>query len=97
MRVFAIKQLSSGHYLPHNTKGFSFDEPEPPSDKRHPRFFPSEKAAKQALIAWLRGIFINKYDALTGEYIGLKVEHQPHRIPTDYAVVLFTLTEETLP
>jgi hypothetical protein len=52
--VFAIRQKSTGYFLPirwKSSRGYTHDEPEP----SFPRLLPSLLSAKRALAAWLRG------------------------------------------
>lgn len=55
MKCWAIRQKSTGYFLPMRWKracGYSYDEP---TEGAFPRLFPSEKSANSALSAWLRG------------------------------------------
>lgn len=50
--LYAIRQKSTGFYLPYTEKAHSYSEPKP---TKHPRLFPSYKSAAAALTQWLRG------------------------------------------
>lgn len=67
MIVYAIKHVRSGKFLLTRAKkrarGFTHDEPEHPSGPRLPRLFHSERAARCALSAWLKGEWSVRFTA----------------------------------
>jgi len=56
MKVYAIRHIPSGGYLPPLPKGYryGFTHVEP-TTARAPRIFDTERSAANALAAWLRG------------------------------------------
>lgn len=57
MIFYAIRQKSTGHFLPGDTRsGYTRTEPADPAS-RPPRLFVNRASAKQALDCWLMGIW----------------------------------------
>jgi hypothetical protein len=57
MNLYAIRHIPTNNYLPSRlgrARGYTFDEPQP-MGKMIPRLFTSERNARMALRAWLRG------------------------------------------
>lgn len=57
MNLFAIRHIPTNNYLPwrqDRRRGYTFDEPQPMSEAI-PRLFTSERNARLALKAWLKG------------------------------------------
>ena len=96
IRAWAIRQKSTGAFLParKNGRGYSFDEP----SFDFPRLFKSELSASRALSAWLQGQFKRKfYTREVGgwpedvEYI--IADKVDSRDPHDMEIVEFILNE----
>lgn len=95
--AWAIRQKSTGNFLPHrrNGRGYSFDEP---VIACFPRLFRSELSAKRALTAWLRGIWDDLiYDHDEWSHTEYVVGAEPRKVegrdPADMEIVRFSLTE----
>ena len=71
--MWAIRHKPSNHYLPspkgHSGRGGSFVDPVDP-DVTLPRLFPTERSAKAALTAWLKGKHEGDYDREYNEWTG---------------------------
>lgn len=50
--LYAIRQKSTGYFMPHSERAHSYNEPRP---TKQPRLFPGKKSAEAALTQWLRG------------------------------------------
>ena len=87
MQLWAIRQISTGFYLPYrkNGKGFTADHP---SNIAIPRLFNKKSAATNALRWWLRGIWSAKY--FNGDR-DIEVIYAPERKADDMEVVEMTL------
>lgn len=97
LSAWAIRQKSTGYFLParKNGRGFSFDEP---TKDCFPRLFPSKMSAIRALTAWLQGHWKREYH--TREVGGwpedieyLTTEKVDNRDPSDMEIVEFVLFE----
>lgn len=94
IKLWAIKQISTGHCLPEVHKSYTHSGPADPK-YMPPRLFTTEGGAKRALKAWLKG----KHYALidNDEYgsssVGVgKIDTRHTRDPADWCVVLLLLT-----
>lgn len=98
MKVFAVRQKSTGLFIPRlangQRRGGSHLEP---SNAREPRIFHNRLAARTFLSNWLRGIFENNRSiGLDGEEdYGLKITKQPHRNKDDMEIVEFECYENS--
>lgn len=105
-KMYAIKHKPTGFYLPEPKgkmgRGGSYLEPISP-DVERPRLFSTERAAKNALIQWVRGkhkgIYEWEYDETFGRSYqitaGTEVIPVPDRIKEDMEVVpIFLCTQE---
>ena len=96
MKAFAVRQKSTGHFIPILKRGYkrggSHSEPTP---DQPPRIFPSRLSAKSFLGNWLRGIHENYFriDHNGEEDCGVSVKPQPHRKKEDMEIVEFDLVE----
>jgi hypothetical protein len=96
--AWAIRQKSTGAYLParKNGRGYSFDEP----GFGFPRLFKSERSARNALTAWLQGEWKlewhTKYDDAWGpdDYQTLVQNKVETRDASDMEIVKFLLVEQ---
>ena len=72
MIVYAIRQISTGLYLPAErngkgrSRGFSHDVP----SKGMPRLHTTARRANAALRAWLEGEWVNVYTSYEGDSLG---------------------------
>ena len=95
MKVFAVRQKSTGLFIPRletgKRRGGSHCEP---SDIREPRIFHNRLAARSFLGNWLQGKFVNQsyYGSWETEHY-LEVIKQPHRKKEDMEIVEFELVE----
>lgn len=67
--LWAIKHVPTGNFLlqRQRLRGGTKEEPEPWTEKRHPRLFPNAANAKRALTAWLSGRWQDGYfDTIDG-------------------------------
>lgn len=94
--TWAIRQKSTGKFLParKNGRGYSFDEP----SFEFPRLFKSELSARRALSAWLRGIWDDAIcDHDEWSHTDYKVGAQPRKVEgrdaSDMEIVKFCLVE----
>ncbi len=55
MKFWAIRQVSTGNYLPEAKGGYTYTMPSPSSP---PRLFNNRAAARRALTAWLKGKWV---------------------------------------
>lgn len=94
MRTYALREPSTGYYMPaRRGRGFTNDEPVKSGGYWGPRFFKSEHAAKCALRAWERGVWIRKRTGYMEDYgEEIKIKPKDHRIGR-VAVVCFSLHE----
>lgn len=92
MKLYAIRQKSTGFYLPHSPshRGNTWTEPE--ADVV-PRLYIRMATAKRVLSWWLRGSYATKIDPQS--WSGCGVEHfpQPHRSAADMEIVQLELQE----
>ena len=95
MRFYAIRQKSTGLFLPASLKAFTHDEP---TDGKPPRLFNTAKGAKNALHWWLKGrITVDRgggYSHATGDYDDWdkwNAEAVPERRADDMEVVTVSL------
>lgn len=95
--TWAIRQNSTGYFLParKNGRGYSFDEP---TKDCFPRLFKSELSATRALSAWLRGTWDQPvYDHDEWSHSDYKVAAEPTKVdsrnPHDMEIVEFVLFE----
>ena len=91
MKLFAIRHIPTGHYLPgrtrkKNDRGFTFDVPYAMGDCI-PRLFVTEKSAKAALRAWLKGKHHSHWDVDGGIAGYERIEPVPSRKPEEMEVV----------
>lgn len=96
LRTWAIRQKSTGKYLParSNGRGYSFDEP----SFAFPRLHKSKRSAQSALTAWLQGVWDDPvYDhdewSHTDEKVGATPRKVEGRNPDDMEIVEFVLFE----
>lgn len=93
MKYFAIRQISTGHYMPnYGTRkgrgGWTNDEPQP-ADKAPPRLFIKRQYAKAALREWLKGVQYESYTARRTSWgdhdcdVELLVRPKPERAMAD--------------
>ena len=96
MRVYAVRQKSTGWFIPILKRGYKQggSHSEPSSDKP-PRFFPSRHSARSFLGNWLQGIHENDFsvDYEGNEDYSVKVIKQEHRKKEDMEIVEFSLRE----
>lgn len=92
MYLYAIRQISTGYFLPYrkSSKGFTSDEP---VKDCMPRFFKKKQHAVVALKCWLQGkweysSYSNHWDGL-GE-IELVINKAPYRKTEDMEIVTIT-------
>ncbi len=99
MILFAIKQKSTGLYIPGIEKGKrcggSYQEP---TAERLPRLFEHKKNAANFLAQWLLGHH-KKTMEQCGEFgedvrESIEIVHQPHRKKEDMEIVVFELMEK---
>lgn len=88
-QLYAIRQISTGKYLPQSgrrKRGYTYDEP---SDVLAPRLFTSTGAAKNALRWWLEGTSYRmmRQTGLGDEVEEVKTIKQEHRIPHDMQII----------
>lgn len=90
--LFFIRNVHTKLYLPkpggHYGRGGTFDEPT--DDGSNARLFVSERAAKLALTAWLKGKFkhASGYDSYSGEgWEDTEIIPQPHRKREDMEII----------
>src|SRR5260370_20966983 len=55
--IYAIREMSTGFFLPSARNNFSITEPCEWTNKRMPRFFRSYRSAHTALISWSLGVW----------------------------------------
>lgn len=93
MTFWAIRQKSTGHFLPEigPKTGYSFTSPTS-IDLKQPRLFRTEKEAKGSMRAWLRGRHKAVFDPEDYGVVGTEVERDPTRDPNDFEVVELELT-----
>lgn len=93
MRLWAIKQKSTGFFLPvfpkNRSKGSTHLEP---TKGCIPRLFSREQDAKVALDWWLAGKVTAHYD-YEGEFSDIDIKHVPGRKHKDMMVVPMEVTE----
>jgi hypothetical protein len=96
MKAYAVRQKSTGYFIPILKRGFKRggSHSEPTNDSP-PRIFPSALSARSFLGNWLQGIFENDYslDYNGNEDFSLRVTPQPHRKKNDMEIVEFDLVE----
>lgn len=88
MRLYVIRQESTGFYFPDAKNGFSHLEP---CATTRPRLFYSRTAAISALAQWRRGAMSEGCRSRDPFGVGweqgeLKIEVKPHRLKDDYMV-----------
>ena len=83
--MWAIRHKPTGFMLPnpkgHSGRGGSFVDPQDPKEI-HPRLFITQRAAKRALIAWLRGRHEGAYDFEYSDY-----DNKSYQVCVGYVVV----------
>lgn len=100
MRLFFIRHIPSGKYLPmptgRNGRGGSHVEPDIPE---HARIFRSQRSAKITLNAWLKGKWIAErgYDPGTPDrgdeyYEDIHIVPQPERNAADMEIIERSIT-----
>lgn len=89
--AYAIRQKSTGHFLPmrwHNRRGYSHDKP---TEGAFPRLFLKRSAAHLARVAWLKGEWqceVEHDDWGGGPYtVGAYPVHDPSRKADDMEIV----------
>lgn len=96
MKVYAVRQKSTGLFIPRLKTGYKRGGSRlEPSNEREPRIFHSALAARAFLSNWLRGI-TEKNVAISLEGIedwGNKVVLQPQRNKADMEIVEFECIE----
>lgn len=94
-RFIAIRQKSTGFFLPaRSSYGFTHDEPVPP-DESPPRLFRERRAASNALTAWLCGKWTTRPTPTDGASI-IDFTPQYERDHKDMELVTIYLTVEPL-
>jgi hypothetical protein len=94
LNFFVIRQSSTGLLLPPGGKGFGGHTKQEPSADRPPRMFISEKVAKSAMKAYIRGRWKETYStSWEGEpdYDGPEPKKGTERDPKDFEVRMVTL------
>jgi hypothetical protein len=88
---------------PNQSRGYSLDEPEEPTQGKPVRLFPSQKSAQNALIQWRRGIHVNKvsypssWDSMdTGEERWTEIKDVPQRKALEIEIVPLRLSDEPI-
>jgi hypothetical protein len=99
MRTYAVRQKSTGLFIPVLKPGYkrggSHSEP---TNEHPPRMFPSRKSAQAFLGNWLQGIHERGFIDEGGyEEDFIKVIPQPHRNKNDMEIVEFELIELPAP
>ena len=94
MLFYAIKQTSTGYYMPYRkySKGFTADEPKKDCI---PRLFSRRRDAIAALKCWLQGKWEMKYYYGPDDW-GLDIKKQPNRNVEDMEVVTLCFYEATV-
>jgi hypothetical protein len=91
IEVFAIRQRSSGLFIPRLPKGHnrggSYLEP---SNEREPRIFHNRNSARAFLTNWLKGKYVRRVDDIGEDFV--KIEPQNHRNKDDMEIVRYQLT-----
>lgn len=92
MKVYTIRKIGTNLYLPaRRGRGFSNDEP---IETDNPRIFTSYVSARNALTAWLQGIFVTRRGQDGFEYYEeTTIKPQPHRKAEDMEIVPYEATE----
>lgn len=86
MSLFAIRQKSTGHYLPQPPKvgaGYTNFSPAPIT-QYPPRLFTDKHGARCALTWWLKGRYTSDNE---GAMLRIRDEYQPARDPNDFEVI----------
>ena len=98
LTVFAIKQKSTGYYLPAGKKGKGGSWAEPEKGAA-PKLFKQIGRANGFLTIWLKGgVKVSQYQTGDGDYdIGMSYVPQPHRNADDMEVVALALVEVPIP
>jgi hypothetical protein len=99
--VWTVREKSTGAYFCEREhgyhRGYSHDDPIQPTPKRGIRLFGSERRARQALVAWLQGIYERHYSgpAYLGDEGGedITVTKVPTRKRENFEIVQFELRE----
>lgn len=99
MRFYAIKQKSTGHFLPQGnlSRGFTFTEPDA-CLAGPPRLFAKRTSAAAALRCWLQGHWESHGDYDRGDwgneaYRVIEKKPRASRQPEDFEVVELSLDE----
>ena len=100
MRLYAIRQKSTGFFLPQLPhRGNTNSEPIQcdGTQKKRIRFFHSERSAKMALAAWLNGVWHMQSSGPSSMWDdnepSLVISKQEHRKSEDMEIVPYRLTE----
>lgn len=99
MTVFAIRQKSTGMFIPGLEKGRRYGGSyQEPTNQRVPRLFYDSKTAKNFLVQWLLGHHkkTSKQSGEFGEDVmqTITIIPQPHRKREDMEIVEFELVEK---
>lgn len=86
--LYAIRQKSTGYFMPHSERAHSYNKPGPTTQ---PRLFPGKKSADAALTQWLRGHHMSDWDPDDGRIL-VGVEPVADRVREDMEVVEMELT-----
>lgn len=96
MIYYAIRQKSTGFFLPEVGSCYTRSEPTDIKEKT-PRLFLKESSAKSALFYWLHGVYISKYSYGGYEdgssWDGFEVNKVDGRNKDDMEIVKFHLCE----
>jgi hypothetical protein len=85
---------------PDQRRGYSWDEPEEPTQNKPVRLFPSKKSAQNALAQWRRGKHIHKVSSQPQSYLSIDgydeewvdIEVVPERKTAEIEIVSLRLT-----
>lgn len=92
MKLYAIKHIPSGGYLPPGGKGKDGHAHQDPSSTRAPRLFVKESDARQAMRCYVSGKWVVTFYG--EEDLGGPEPKYCGRVATEYEVVPMTLRED---
>lgn len=101
---FGLREKGTDNFFlrrPKQRRGYSWDEPEEPTQDKPVRLFPSKKSAQNALIQWRRGRHIHKVSSQPQGYFSVddvdeewtEIEVVPERKTLEIEVVSLRLTD----
>lgn len=101
MKVYAIRELATGFYMParqpsKSSKGFTSDEPKENGGKWGPRLFFSYKGAHNSLVAWAQGVWMLQWQSgydIFDDVRDLTIQARPNRSRQNMEIVEFNLQE----